>query len=233
MEEAKDVIVESMTSPEVEPVTNVVEDKDLLVGKKIFFFDTETSGFINKKLPSNHVDQAWCIQIGGLLTNGLGEEIDRLNILIQPDGRSMHPMALATHGIELAYAQENGLPEVEATNLFGIILRQADLIICHNHDFDWNHVVAMWERNLNNLSDEARSAFYMDIPFICTMKHKEVNKFCGLKNKAGRAKWPKLVELHQKLFDCPFDDQHDAMADVLAMKKCFFELVKLGLITLD
>jgi len=228
MKRSKDVVVESMSEIEIKikPKVKNLEEKNFL------FFDTETSGFINKKLPSNHPDQAWCIQIGGLLTNGLGKEIERLNILIQPDERSMHSMALATHGIELNYAQEHGIPEAEATNLFGLLLRKADLLICHNYNFDWNHLVAMWERNLNTLSDEARSAFYLDIPVICTMNHKEINKFCALKDKVGKAKRPKLTELYQKLFDCPFDKQHDAMADVLATKKCFFELLNLEIIEL-
>lgn len=220
MEETK---VDQPNSDETSPLTD----------KKIFFFDTETSGFINKKIPADHPDQAWCIQIGGILTNGLGADIETLNILIRPEGRSMHYKALETHGIELSYAQEHGLPELEAANLFGTILRKADLVVCHNYEFDWTHVTAMLERNMDNLSDEARSAFYLDIPYACTMRTKEIIKFCGLKNKAGRPKWPKLMELHEILFDGPFEGAHDAMADILATKKCFFELVKIGLINLD
>jgi len=225
MEETNDVVEETSE-----------ENKDqvcpaFLEGKKIFFFDTETSGFIKKKLPSNHPEQAWCIQIGALLTDSFGEVLETLNLLIQPEGRYMHPKALETHGIELDYAQENGIAEVEAAELFGIMLRKADLIVCHNYSFDWAHIVAVWERNLNDLSDESRSAFYMDIPYICTMKDKKVNAFCGLKNKAGRPKWPKLDELHNKLFEYSFDEQHDAMADVSATKKCFFGLVNQEIIT--
>lgn len=208
-------------------------EQSLLATKKIFFFDTETSGFINKKLPADHSDQAWCIQIGGILTNNLGEDLETLNILIKPESRSMHPRALETHGITLEYAQEHGLPELEAANLFGTILRKADLVVCHNYEFDWTHVTAMLERNMDNLSDEARSAFYLDIPYVCTMKAKEIIKFCGLKNKTGRPKWPKLVELHEILFDESFEGQHDALSDILATKKCFFELAKIGLITIE
>jgi len=226
MEDAKDVNVESM------PGTNEIEDKVSLKEKKIFFFDTETSGFINKKIPSNHPDQAWCIQIGGLLTNGLGEELESFNILIKPEGRSMHPRALATHGIELEYAQENGILELDAADLFGRVLRKADLVVCHNYEFDWTHVIAMWERNLNDLPDESRSAFYLDLPHICTMKDKKVIKFCGLKNKTGRPKWPKLIELHEKLFNASFEGQHDAMADISATKKCFFGLIEHQIIDL-
>jgi hypothetical protein len=65
------------------------------------------------------------------------------------------------------------------------------------------------------------------------MKDKAVVKFCGLKNKANRPKWPKLIELHQILFKEDFDSAHDAFADISATKRCFFELLNLNIITLD
>lgn len=197
---------------------------------KFLFFDTETSGFIKKNLSADDVNQAWCIQIGALLTDHNGNELEKLDLMIKPDGRSMHPMALATHGIELEYAQEHGLPELEVANQFGTLLRKANLIICHNYLFDWGHANALLERNMDNLSDEARSAFYLDTPSFCTMKDKKIVKFCGLKNKANRSKVPKLIELYEKLFEESFDCAHDAMADISATKRCFFELINLDVI---
>lgn len=43
-------------------------------------------------------------------------------------------------------------------------------------------------------------------------------------------KWPKLSELHIKLFGVDFDDAHDASVDINATEKCFWELKKRGLI---
>lgn len=192
------------------------------------FFDTETSGFIKKDLPADHNEQAWCIQIGALLTDETGTELERLDVMVKPEGRDMHPMALATHGITLEHAQKHGLLEVEVADKFGILLRKADLLVCHNFDFDWKHVTAMLERNMDNLSDEARSAFYLDTPSFCTMRDKKIIKFCGLKNKANRAKVPKLIELHKILFDTGFGDAHNAFADITATKNCFFELLSRG-----
>ena len=65
------------------------------------------------------------------------------------------------------------------------------------------------------------------------MKDKNVVKFCGLKNKVGRAKWPKLIELHEILFGKGFDGAHDAFADITATKDCFFELIKREIITIN
>ena len=197
--------------------------------QKILFFDTETSGFIRKALSPDDPEQAWCIQIGALLATEK-EHLDELNLLIKPVGRYMHPKAEEVHGISVEYAEENGLPEVEVAEKFGLLLRQADKIVCHNYDFDWKYVLHMMERNVDNLSDEARSAFYLDLPSQCTMKDKAVVKFCNLKNKANRPKWPKLIELHDILFDESFDGAHDAFADITATARCYFELVRLGVI---
>ena len=199
---------------------------------KILFFDTETSDFIKKDLPADDPKQAWIVQIGALLATQ-EEVIDSLNTIIQSNGRSINPYAEEVHKISVLKADEEGIPELEAAEKFGLLLRQADLVVGHNFDFDWKYAMHLLERNMNDLSDEARSAFYLDLPNHCTMKDKNVVKFCGLKNKAGRAKWPKLIELHEILFDVGFDGAHDAFADITATRDCFFELVKREIITIS
>lgn len=196
---------------------------------KILFFDTETSGFLKKELAIDDLDQAWCIQIGAILATEK-EHLESMNLLIKPAGRSMNPFAEEVHGISLEYADEHGFPELEVTEKFGCLMRKADKIVCHNYNFDWKYVNQMLERNLDLLSDEARSSFYLDLPFQCTMTDKAIVKFCGLKNKAGKPKWPKLIELYEILFNEPFADAHDAYADISATARCYFELIKLGII---
>ena len=199
---------------------------------KILFFDTETSGFITNSLTFDDPKQAWTVQIGALLSTK-DSDIEKMNTIIQCNGREMNYHAQQIHGISPERADAEGVTEVEAAEQFGLMLREADLMVCHNFDFDIKYVRQLMERNIDSLSDEARSAFYLDMPGYCTMKDKSVVKFCGLKNKAGRAKWPKLIELHEILFEESFDGQHDAFADISATKRCFFALIDLGIITLD
>lgn len=196
---------------------------------KVLFFDTETSDFIKKALPANDPEQAWTVQIGAILAD-MNTEHDQMNVIIKANGRSMNYYAQEVHGISVERADEEGIEELEAAEQFGRLLRQADLVVCHNFSFDWNYVYQMMERNLDYLSDEARSAFYLDLPNHCTMKDKAVVKMCGLRNKAGKPKWPKLIELHEHLFGEPFDGAHDAYADITATKRCFFELVNRGIV---
>jgi len=199
---------------------------------KVLFFDTETSNFINKSLQANDPNQAWTVQIGAILASQ-EEEFGQMNVIIKANGRSMNHYAQEVHGISVERADLEGIEELEAAEQFGLLLRQADLVVCHNFAFDWNYVYQMMERNLDDLSDLARSAFYLDLPNHCTMKDKAVVKMCGLKNKAGKAKWPKLVELHMHLFGEGFDGAHDAYADITATKRCFFELVKREIIMVN
>ena len=197
---------------------------------KVLFFDTETSDFIKKALSANDPEQAWTVQIGAILASQ-EEEFDQMNVIIKSNGRSMNYYAQEVHGITIERADTEGIEELEVAEQFGLMLRQADLVVCHNFAFDWNYVYQMMERNLDELSDLARSAFYLDLPNHCTMKDKAVVKMCGLKNKAGRPKWPKLTELHEHLFGERFDGAHDAYADISATKRCFFELVNRGIVT--
>jgi len=203
------------------------------ISTKILFFDTETSNFIKKALPADHPDQAWTVQIGALLTDLMGNEIDKLNVIIKANSREMNHYAEEVHGISVERADEEGIEEKDAAEQFGLLLRQANLVVGHNFDFDWKYAQHLLERNMNDLSDEARSAFYLDLPNQCTMKDKAVVKFCGLKNKANRPKWPKLIELHEILFKEPFDGAHDAFADITATARCYFELIKLGIMKQD
>ena len=197
---------------------------------RILFFDTETSGFIKKALSADHPEQAWTVQIGALLTDLDGNEIDRLNIIIKANNREINYHAEKIHGISIEQTEEEGIDEKDAAEQFGLLLRQANLVVGHNFDFDWKYTQHLLERNMNTLSDEARSAFYLNLPNQCTMKDKAVVKFCGLKNKLGKAKWPKLIELYKILFNKKFNNAHDAFADIVATKECYFELTRQGII---
>ena len=57
--------------------------------------------------------------------------------------------------------------------------------------------------------------------------------FCAIPNPNsyyGGYKWPKLEELYRKLFGRMFDNAHDALADVVATKECFFALKQRGIV---
>ena len=193
------------------------------------FFDTETSGFISNKKTFNDPAQAWCCQIGAILSTR-DEIISKLNVLIKPAGRSMNYHAEQVHGYSLEKLEKEGIDELEAIELFANLMLDSPKKICHNYDFDWKYIYQMFQRNQDKLTDSGRSVFYLDLPHVCTMKSPSVIKYCDLKNVYGKPKWPKLYELHMLLFEKDFTSAHDAFADIEATRRCYYELIAKGII---
>ena len=191
------------------------------------FFDKETSGFISKKIPLDSQDNGWTIQLAAILSTK-----DRIyqehSMIIKGGNRSMDYRAEAVHGISVEESNIGGVTEVYALTVFANLLRFNPIKICHNIAFDFGHIDAMVARNVDMLTTETRSAFYLEMDECCTMKVS--TSYCGFKNKAGRPKWPRLEELHNFLFSEDFDGAHDALADVRATRRCYYELVERGVI---
>jgi len=193
------------------------------------FFDVETSGFINKKLGVNDAEQAWVVQLAAILSTK-DEIIKELNIIVQPLNDKMNPYAEKVHGISVKKAKEIGHPEAEVIACFADLQIDEPIRICHNYDFDSQFIDHMFKRNMDVLTDEQRSKFFIQLPAFCTMKSKEIITYCNLKNKYGKPKWPKLAELYFKLFKKDFAHAHDALADVKALRECYYELQLQGII---
>ena len=100
----------------------------------------------------------------------------------------------------------------------------ADLIIAHNIEFDLNVLRADLVRF--GLSD----SFPSYVPTFCTMR--ESTNYCKITNTrfGSGYKWPKLEELYFRLFIDELKDAHNALADVRATAKCFFEMKERGII---
>lgn len=178
------------------------------------FFDTETTG-----LPQNYnapySDLAnWprVVQLAWVLADAEKKILEEKSFIIKPDGFSIPAASAAVHGIDDAKANELGIPLVEALGVFNKSLLEASpTLVAHNILFDINVLGAEFLRT--NISTN-----FMDLTQVCTMKSSI--EFCGLPNR----KFPKLAELHRRLFDADFENAHDALADVLACYRCFFEL---------
>lgn len=190
------------------------------------FFDTETTGVPkNYKAPVTDLDN-WprVVQLAFMQTDDAGEEITSRKILIKPDGFVIPDEACAIHKITNEMALADGVPILEALNAFHALLLNTTALIGHNISYDENVLGAEFLRaGLINPIPAMRK--------VCTM-HGSTD-FCKIPGKYGNFKWPKLVELHEKLFMSQFDGAHDALADVAATAKCFFELKSKGVIALQ
>ena len=95
------------------------------------------------------------------------------------------------------------------------MLNQAEYLVAHNMSFDEKIIGAEFLRNKMQDSLPAKRK-------TCTMQ--SATDYCAL------PKWPKLSELHYKLFQTGFEEAHNAAADISATIKCFWELKRLGII---
>lgn len=187
------------------------------------FFDTETTGLPkNWQAPLEDLEN-WprLVQLAWLLADGYGKEVGGGNLIVKPEGFLIPESASAVHGITTERAEKEGISLDEALSEFVQAIEQSKIIVAHNISFDEKIIGAEFLRK------KIEHKFF-ERPQICTMLTSK--DFCRIESGRGY-KWPKLIELHEKLFDSGFDGAHDAMADVRACSKCFFELVKRGIIS--
>jgi len=194
------------------------------------FYDTETSGFISDSKTHDDPTQAFAVQLGALLCDEEGNTLNEVCKIIKPNGRFIHPATIEIHGITPEYAEEHGVDEVEVLECYALLLDSEPLRVCHNATFDEKFLDHMFKRNMEKLSDYGRSRYFLEKNTFCTMQNKTIKAWCNLKNVRGYIKPPKLSELYKLLFEEDILDEHDALADAKATKRCFFELQKKGII---
>jgi DNA polymerase III epsilon subunit-like protein len=193
----------------------------------ILFFDTETTGLPNFKARSADPNQPKVLQLGCILATSKGEELESYQTLIKIGSTSIHPMALAAHGISAEKANKEGIEPKDAFEAFFSLTEDADSLCCHNFNFDIR-LMRIFAAQVGE-SAEVDMADILEMPYYCTMK--STIEFCHLPFPSGRKgnKFPKLEELYQILFNKPFEGAHDALVDVRGTMECFFELQKRGI----
>ena len=186
------------------------------------FFDTETTGVPRDYKASASNTRNWprLVQLGWIVTDEEGNVLSQGNEIVKPEGFVIPADAARLHGITTERAQREGKPLREVIEAFLKDAEQTKCIVGHNISFDQKVVGAeLYRLGIPDTISTAKS--------ICTME--AWANYCKIPGYMGY-KWPKLQELHHKLFGCDFEDAHDAMADITATKKCFFEMRKRGLI---
>ena len=182
------------------------------------FFDTETTG-----LPKNWnapvtdlnnwprlVELAWVYYKDGL-------QVDAKDYIIKPEGFVIPLDASKVHKITQQKALSEGLDLKMVLAEFKNFVNESDFLVAHNMSFDQMILGAEFLRNgmANSFADKNK---------ICT---KEIStNFCAIPSNSGfkEFKWPKLSELHTKLFGKDVENAHNAFVDVIATAKCFWEM---------
>ena len=154
-----------------------------------------------------------------------------LEYIINQEGRKLSAENIAIHGItnEMTAASPHYIVPI-LTEL--IACEVPDKVIGHNIYFDSSTIKAQMLRLCHFKKMERPSFTKLEALLnkdlrVDTMKL--TTKWCDLPGKYG-PKWPKLEELHFKLFGTLPEKTHSSGSDVETTHKCYVELVKRGII---
>jgi DNA polymerase III subunit epsilon len=185
--------------------------------------DCETTGLPrNWKAPVSDLDN-WprAIQIAWSLFDRSDAHIESATHLVRPEGFIIPEDVRRIHGISTERALAEGKRLSDVLQEFSAAVGKAGIIVAHNLRFDESVISAEYHR------------LRLQPPFagkrrICTMM--QSTDFCKIPGTYGY-KWPTLSQLHQVLFQCGYEEAHDAGADVAACAKCFLELKRRRIIS--
>jgi len=180
----------------------------------ILFFDTETTGLVknwNNPLDDRNPD---LVQIGLTVCTDDGRSVFTYGSLVTPYyDHEIEQGALEAHGISREMCEKSGISIKDVTNIFCKCVSNCGLVVAHNIKFD------------KLILDKTLSSLIEWPEMYCTML--ESTNVCKIQNARGY-KWPKLSEAYEYFFHEKLKDAHDALTDVMACKRVYFEGLKNG-----
>ena len=189
-------------------------------------FDTETTGLPkNWNAPVSDSDN-WprCIQLAWQLHDDNGKLINNKSFLIKPVDYDIPYESEKVHGISTELAKQDGVDLSDVIDKFLFDLDKAKYLVGHNVKFDINIIAA----ELYRLGIVSK---FSDLKVIDTCTETTAN-LCKIKGgRAGRFKYPTLIELYDFLFNDSFDQAHNASADVEATARSFLELIRSNILS--
>ena len=194
---------------------------------KVLIFDTETTG-LPERNASIMDPTKWphVIQLSYILYDTeLKMMIDKKDNLIKiPLNVTITPESEAIHHISREMCESDGIPILEALNMFNKTLDLCDIIVGHNLSFD-KRLLMVESIRLNKYQRFTVNG--VKKPEYCTMKD-SVN-FCKIESVNSTTgemyyKYPTLSELYIKLFGTEPKGTHNALSDVLICLRCYAKL---------
>jgi DNA polymerase III epsilon subunit-like protein len=190
---------------------------------RVLVFDTETTGLPSKYNAKVEELNVWpfIVQFSWVVYDT--DEMDILEIkdyIIKLKGEMLIPIeSTKIHGITNKMMFDKGKSIEQVLYHFYEDLVNCSMIIAHNLKFDKSMVQVESIRNGIDFSFNEKVEF-------CTMIYG--NKICNLtrinyKQKVV-SKFPKLIELYEKLFNEVPNNLHNSLNDVLVCFRCFYKM---------
>ena len=198
---------------------------------RLLLFDTETTGlppkFESKVNERNVLLWPYILQFSYVLfdtvTNAVIKKFD--SIIKIPSNITINQESVNIHKITREKSDLEGVSIVPVIAEFMNDLRDSDLLIGHNIEFDLNMIYAAIMRNKEELGNF--QPLLVNQKTYCTMR--ETTQFCCLESpyygkNYNKLKAPKLVELYEKLFnETPELTLHNSLNDVLVTLRCYMK----------
>lgn len=185
---------------------------------KAIILDTETTGLPDFHSPYKNTPEWYkaypdIVQISWIIYDMDNDKvIDMKDYYINIDYK-MPENVIKIHGITDEILKKKGKPLEYMLPSLVTALKSCDVIVGHNIDFDINMIRSNMIR-YNNIDIFG----VIDIDTYCTKK--ESKKYLNVK------KYPKLVELHERLFQQNPKNLHNSFNDVLVTLRCYYKIVK-------
>ena len=198
----------------------------------ILFFDTETTGFLDDRLPVDHEAQPYIVQLAAQLCEANGDPVAGFSFIVSPGPPGnvvvIPERAAAVHGITTEKAIKFGVSSEFALSAFTHMYQRADLVCAHNIKFDKGILEVAIARHYGKTMPLRK-------PLFCTMEAASpvVNLPPTERMRAAgfdKPKPPKLEECIRHFFGEELDGAHDAMVDVTACRRVFMHLKSLEVV---
>lgn len=180
--------------------------------------DCETTGLPKDWGAKSSDFAAWprLVQLGWAVADANRQVVSSGTALVRPDGFEISADAVKVHCITTERAERDGRPIVEVLDELTAAYEQCGQVVAHNARFDRKVLEAEYLRaSLAIPWDRDR--------WQCSMFG--TVKLCGLRQKSGSGKFPRIDELYRRLFrKRPESLEHDAGNHVGMLVACWQEL---------
>jgi DNA polymerase III epsilon subunit-like protein len=221
---------------------------------KIAVFDTETTGLPKTKILNDESLALWphVVQFSYIIYDTeLKKIIKTVDFVIKiPENINISDEVSDIHGITNFISQTSQYKIEDALLLFSddYLNYGIDLIVGHNLNFDINILKVELMREIGQVTDTInKRQFSQLLDSLNDMNHESPNLFCTMqksielcnlktKTRYGKEylKFPKLSELHMKLFNSSPRNLHNSLNDVLICLRCYYMLEhKVDIIEID
>ena len=204
---------------------------------RVLVFDTEATGLPKTKIINPDALHLWphIVQFSYLIYDTELNDVIIVgdNIVKVGAGINIPAESTAIHGITNQMSQTEGVSLSQALQGFFRDLQTADRLVGHNISFDINLVIVELLRMIYNPASNSGadvSANKNNLHQIANFKNtyctlQESIDLCAIKavTKLGKEynKFPKLIELHQKLFRTIPNNLHNSLTDILVTLRCY------------